>query len=727
MSPTDEPCRRDDGVDGSPARPSIDAVARHRTLRHAPLLDEAGLNPRYTFETFVKGASNQFALAAALRVAETPARSYNPLFIYGAAGLGKTHLLHAIGHYVDQNYQHYQVRYVSHRDVPERVRRRHPHQHDRATFKRRYREIDVLLIDDIQFMEGKEGLQEEFFHTFNSLHGANKQIVISSDRMPDAIPTLEERLRGRFKWGLITDIQPPDLETRLAILRNKAERDHSRGAARRRSSSSPPRSPTNIRELEGALIRVTAYASLNHVPITTAAGRAAARRPAAASTDAEPRTDDELLAEIADILGFSVEALQGKSRQRPLVTARQIAHVRVPRAHRPELPGDRPAVRRPRPHHGHPRRREDPAADEGAPAGLRPGHRPDPAAQVMSGRVSTRRTTCGQRCGRPASTPVDNRRSSTERHRRHLGACGTTGDNAGHSDTHCLRCGDDRVVHNPQPLLPLLAVSTHHRWGRGRSVKFRCEREVLGRSPGDRRAGGRRAHRHAPGAVRPAPRARRATSSSVTGTDLELTIQLTIDRRRRARRRASSCRPGSPPTSCARWRRRGRGRRRRRRGRASAPAARSSPCARCRSTTIPRWPSRPPTAVTLPAPTFGEALRQVVRAASTDEARPILTGVLLTAEDDGLRLVATDSYRLAVRDLPEHVGARRGPEGARAVAGRCNELQRAARRRRARSRCASASATRRSRSATTRLTTRLIEGEFPNYRQLHPGSRTRTR
>ena len=188
--------------------------------------DTGGMNPRYTFETFVKGASNQFALAAALRVAETPGRSYNPLFIYGAAGLGKTHLLHAIGHYVHHHYQHDVVRYVSTEtflnEYVDGIRT-----NTIANFKRRFRDVDVLLIDDIQFMEGKEGLQEEFFHTFNSLHGANKQIVISSDRMPDAIPTLEERLRGRFKWGLITDIQPPDLETRLAILRNKAERDHS--------------------------------------------------------------------------------------------------------------------------------------------------------------------------------------------------------------------------------------------------------------------------------------------------------------------------------------------------------------------------------------------------------------------------------------------------------------------------------------------------------------------
>jgi chromosomal replication initiator protein len=285
-------------------------------------LDLAGLNPRYTFETFVKGASNQFALAAALRVAETPGRSYNPLFIYGAAGLGKTHLLHAIGHYVHHHYQHDIVRYVSTEtflnEYVDGIRT-----NTIANFKRRYRDIDVLLIDDIQFMEGKEGLQEEFFHTFNSLHGANKQIVISSDRMPDAIPTLEERLRGRFKWGLITDIQPPDLETRLAILRNKAERDNSPVPAESLEFIAS-RITSNIRELEGALIRVTAYASLNNVPISTHLAEQLLGDLLHGS-QVKPRTDEEMLAEIAIILGFSVEALRGKSRQRPLVQARQTA------------------------------------------------------------------------------------------------------------------------------------------------------------------------------------------------------------------------------------------------------------------------------------------------------------------------------------------------------------------------------------------------------------------
>jgi chromosomal replication initiator protein len=281
-----------------------------------------GLNPRYTFENFVKGASNQFALAAALRVAETPARSYNPLFIYGSAGLGKTHLLQAIGWYVHAHYAHYEVRYVSTEtflnEYVDAIRT-----NTTAAFKRRYRDVDVLLIDDIQFMEGKEGLQEEFFHTFNSLHGANKQIVISSDRMPDAIPTLEDRLRGRFRWGLITDIQPPDLETRLAILRNKAERDNTPLPADVLDFIAS-NITSNIRELEGALIRVAAYANLTREPATV---EMAQQQLVDLLTATAPkhRTDEEMLTEIAGYLGFSVEALKGKSRQRPLVSARQIA------------------------------------------------------------------------------------------------------------------------------------------------------------------------------------------------------------------------------------------------------------------------------------------------------------------------------------------------------------------------------------------------------------------
>lgn len=281
-----------------------------------------GLNPRYTFDNFVKGASNQFALAAALRVAETPARSYNPLFIYGSAGLGKTHLLQAIGWYVHENYAHYEVRYVSTEtflnEYVDAIR-----SNSTAAFKRRYRDVDVLLIDDIQFMEGKEGLQEEFFHTFNSLHGANKQIVISSDRMPDAIPTLEDRLRSRFRWGLITDIQPPDLETRLAILRNKAERDNTPLPADVLEFIAT-NITANIREIEGALIRVTAYANLTREEPTVAMAETQLADLLTA-TAPKHRTDEEMLTEIAGYMGFTVEALKGKSRQRPLVSARQIA------------------------------------------------------------------------------------------------------------------------------------------------------------------------------------------------------------------------------------------------------------------------------------------------------------------------------------------------------------------------------------------------------------------
>ena len=280
-----------------------------------------GLNPRYTFENFVKGASNQFALAAALRVAETPGRSYNPLFIYGSAGLGKTHLLQAIGWYVHAHYAHYEVRYVSTEtflnEYVDAIRT-----NTTAAFKRRYRDVDVLLIDDIQFIEGKEGLQEEFFHTFNSLHGANKQIVISSDRTPDAIPTLEDRLRGRFRWGLITDIQPPDVETRLAILRNKAERDNTPLPADVLEFIAS-NITSNIRELEGALIRVAAYANLTRE--TPTVEMAEAQLADLLAGPSKSRTDEELLVEMAGYLGFSVEALKGKSRQRPLVAARQIA------------------------------------------------------------------------------------------------------------------------------------------------------------------------------------------------------------------------------------------------------------------------------------------------------------------------------------------------------------------------------------------------------------------
>ncbi len=284
-------------------------------------MDES-LNPRYTFEAFVTGSSNRFAQAAAQSVAETPSRSYNPLFIYGCAGLGKTHLLQAIGNYVRQNFPNRYVRYVSTEtflnEFVDAIKT-----NATMAFKRRYRDCDVLLIDDIQFMEGREGLQEEFFHTFNSLYGASKQIVITSDRPPKSIATLEDRLRSRFLSGLITDVQPPDLETRLAILRKKAELD-SLPVPHEVLELIATHVRDNIRELEGALIRVTAYASLNHQALT----RTLAEEILAdiLSTD-QPRriTPLAILQATADTFGFTIDELCGTSRRRPLVIARQIS------------------------------------------------------------------------------------------------------------------------------------------------------------------------------------------------------------------------------------------------------------------------------------------------------------------------------------------------------------------------------------------------------------------
>jgi chromosomal replication initiator protein len=279
------------------------------------------LNPRYTFDAFVIGSSNRFAHAAAQRVAETPAASYNPLFIYGDSGLGKTHLLHAIGHYGVDNFPGMRIRYVSTEtfmnDFVDAIRN-----NSQMIFKRRYRDCDVLLVDDIQFMEGKEGLQEEFFHTFNSLYEGSKQIVLSSDRHPRSIATLEDRLRSRFEWGLTTDVQPPELETRLAILRKKAdgERIPIPGEVLELIAAHVR---DNIRELEGALIRVSAFASLNREPPT----REMAERVLSDILDADrPRqiTPKVIMDAVAATFGFSVEDLCGTSRRRPLVNARQI-------------------------------------------------------------------------------------------------------------------------------------------------------------------------------------------------------------------------------------------------------------------------------------------------------------------------------------------------------------------------------------------------------------------
>ncbi len=279
---------------------------------------------RLTFDDFVVGTSNRFATAAAQAVAATPARSYNPLFIYGDAGLGKTHLLHAIANYVRDHYPTHRVRYVSlevfMNQFVEAIRNK-----TQAQFKQHYREIDVLLIDDIQFMEGKEGLQEEFFHTFNSLHQGGGQIVLSSDRPPDAITTLEDRLKSRFKMGLITDIQPPDVETRLAILRKKAEDTPGNFEISPEVLLFIAENITdNIRELEGALTRVTAYANLDQVPITESLAKTILQD-LINSNQPLPVTPEVILSKTAEMYGFSIDELIGGSRRRPLVTARQIA------------------------------------------------------------------------------------------------------------------------------------------------------------------------------------------------------------------------------------------------------------------------------------------------------------------------------------------------------------------------------------------------------------------
>ncbi len=280
------------------------------------------LNPTYTFDQFVIGASNRFAHAAALSVAEMPARSYNPLFIYGPAGLGKTHLLQAIGHYVQTMHRMKRVRYVSTEafmnEFVDAIRSK-----SMPAFKRRYRDLDVLLIDDIQFLERTQELQEEFFHTFNDLHQGGSQIVISSDRPPKSIATLEDRLRTRFEWGLITDVQPPEFETRLAILRKKAEAEHLDGIPTEVHAFIASNITDNVRELEGALIRVAAYSSLNHSPLSEEIARTVL---ADLLPPSKPRviTPQLILDETAKMFGWTVDDLCGKSRRRPLVTARQI-------------------------------------------------------------------------------------------------------------------------------------------------------------------------------------------------------------------------------------------------------------------------------------------------------------------------------------------------------------------------------------------------------------------
>ncbi|GIE96435.1 chromosomal replication initiator protein DnaA [Paractinoplanes rishiriensis] len=280
------------------------------------------LNPKYMFETFVIGSSNRFAHAASVAVAESPAKAYNPLFIYGSSGLGKTHLLHAIGHYATTLGHARAVRYVSTEEFTNDFINSLRDDKTQA-FQRRYRDVDILLIDDIQFLENRERTQEEFFHTFNTLHNANKQIVISSDRSPRQLATLEDRMRTRFEWGLLADIQPPDLETRIAILQKKAaqERMYAPDDVLEFIAS---RVSNSIRELEGALIRVTAFASLTRSPVQLSLAEEVLRdfMPDGAGPEI---TADQIMVSTADYFGVSLEDLRGHSRSRVLVNARQVA------------------------------------------------------------------------------------------------------------------------------------------------------------------------------------------------------------------------------------------------------------------------------------------------------------------------------------------------------------------------------------------------------------------
>jgi chromosomal replication initiator protein len=280
------------------------------------------LNEKYTFDTFVIGASNRFSHAAAVAVAEAPARAYNPLFIWGDSGLGKTHLLHAVGHYTQRLFPGMRVRYVSTEEFTNDFI--NSLRDDRkVAFQRRYRDVDVLLVDDIQFLEGKEGTQEEFFHTFNTLHNANKQIVVSSDRPPKRLETLEDRMRTRFEWGLITDIQPPELETRIAILRKKAAQDRL-AVPGDVLEFIAERIERNIRELEGALIRVTAFASLNRQPVDTQLAEIVLRDliPDSAASEITAPT---IMAVTAEFFGVTMDELCGPGKTKALAQSRQIA------------------------------------------------------------------------------------------------------------------------------------------------------------------------------------------------------------------------------------------------------------------------------------------------------------------------------------------------------------------------------------------------------------------
>lgn len=327
-------------IDGEQAAPSLAATGhpstgdsahleppRTETFRREPAgptpsTEPARLNPKYLFETFVIGSSNRFAHAAAVAVAEAPAKAYNPLFIYGDSGLGKTHLLHAIGHYARNLYPSVRVRYVNSEEFTNDFINSIS-EGKAGAFQRRYREVDVLLIDDIQFLQGKEQTMEEFFHTFNTLHNANKQIVLTSDLPPKQLNGFEDRMRSRFEWGLITDVQPPDLETRIAILRKKSANDKLQAPDDVHEYIASKIS-TNIRELEGALIRVTAFANLNRQQVDLSLAEIVLKD-LITDEDQADITATAVIGQTAAYFGLTIEDLCGSSRSRVLVTARQIA------------------------------------------------------------------------------------------------------------------------------------------------------------------------------------------------------------------------------------------------------------------------------------------------------------------------------------------------------------------------------------------------------------------
>ena len=300
-----------------PANPEL---AAHASEPAGP--DIPRLNPKYTFDTFVTGASNRFSSAAACAVAEAPAQAYNPLFVYGGSGLGKTHLLHAIGHYAMNLYEGVRVRFVNSEEFTNDFINSIGQGGGTNEFHRRYRDVDILLIDDIQFLSNKEQTQEEFFHTFNALHNANKQIVITSDVAPKLLSGFEERMRSRFESGLITDIQPPDLETRIAILRKKAAAE-GLNVPHDVLEYIASRIATNIRELEGALIRVTAFANLNQQPVGVPLAEIVLKD--VISKDDQEVTPAAIITHTCAYFDLTVEDLTGPSRTRTLTTARQIA------------------------------------------------------------------------------------------------------------------------------------------------------------------------------------------------------------------------------------------------------------------------------------------------------------------------------------------------------------------------------------------------------------------